>query len=513
MGGDEARRKGGVPVTKDQALILARTRIRLKAQAPAAEPGLPQGNAASAIAEPLANIGSSMIAGPVSGIAGLLTAGGNAIGATNANPADVVESVGSAMTYEPKTKYGEMGTKIATYPFRKLGEGANYAGEKTAEITGSPALGAAVNAGIQVAPSLLLGGFAKSGGKVTPRTITDTEARITQATDAGYKLTPNQVGNKVGGAVANVAGRPQLERALSMENSKVTNALAQKELGLKDNPNLNRAEIAKAKTKEGAVYGEVSKLGLGAFDDAFRSEVGAVVDRSGSKSFPGDTPPKIRRMQEYYSKLEKYDSADVVAKVRQLREDGFKNQRANRSPEENALGYVQIKIANALDNMMERHAAALGKTDLVNRYKAARVNLAKIHSVESAIRGTDVSAKALSAQAARGVPLSGGLKTIANAYESFDRVLQDVGKIRPSGPIGVMDAVIGVGGALHNPALAGLIAARPLTRGLMESGPYQKAFIKPTTAAERLRNKNALREYSAFSAVPLAQQLNYLENP
>lgn len=120
------------------------------------------GDSSDVILDPVRQMGSSALAAPVAGLAGLGTLAGNAMGLTEREPADVVRSVQSALTYQPRTKAGEAASKVAAYPFEKLAQAADYVGGKTADVTGSPGLGAAVNTTIQAAPALLM----RRGGKV-----------------------------------------------------------------------------------------------------------------------------------------------------------------------------------------------------------------------------------------------------------------------------------------------------------------------------------------------------------
>lgn len=115
------------------------------------------------------NIGSGMIAAPIAGLAGLGAAAGRKLGLTSAEPGNVVEDVGSALTYQPRTAGGQSVTNAITYPFAKLAQGGNYVGEKTSELTGSPALGAAANTLIQAAPAVLARGkLGRVGAKASP---------------------------------------------------------------------------------------------------------------------------------------------------------------------------------------------------------------------------------------------------------------------------------------------------------------------------------------------------------
>lgn len=134
--------------------------------------------------EPAAKMGSSMLAGPVSGLAGLGALGLNAMGAKT-DPADVVEKVGGAMTYQPRTDAGRATSALVEYPFQKLQQAADRAGDPIATggdpnrplqmripgrgpvsakeygDTGSPGMATAINAAIQAAPALLLRGRGK----------------------------------------------------------------------------------------------------------------------------------------------------------------------------------------------------------------------------------------------------------------------------------------------------------------------------------------------------------------
>jgi hypothetical protein len=138
------------------------------------------------------NLLSGAVAAPVAGLAGMGAGAVNTITDVLGTPrllppaADVVGSVQSGMTYQPRTKLGQATVGAISYPFQKLAEGADWAGKKTAEATGSPAVGAAVNTGIQAIPALISpetrGAFASAGraltggGKIAASTAADAAA-------------------------------------------------------------------------------------------------------------------------------------------------------------------------------------------------------------------------------------------------------------------------------------------------------------------------------------------------
>jgi hypothetical protein len=119
------------------------------------------------VIEPVMSLGSGLVATPVAGIAGIGASATNALGLTDTQAGDVVEKVSGAMTYEPRTPGGQIGNTVVQYPFQKLAQFGNWAGENTAEGSGSPAVGAAVNTGIQFLPALLLKG--RGGGKTAAK--------------------------------------------------------------------------------------------------------------------------------------------------------------------------------------------------------------------------------------------------------------------------------------------------------------------------------------------------------
>ena len=68
---------------------------------------------------------------------------------------DTIQRTEEAFTRQPRTAVGKAADTAVSFPFTLLAKGANKAGEKTAEVTGSPAAGAAVNTAIQAIPGAL----------------------------------------------------------------------------------------------------------------------------------------------------------------------------------------------------------------------------------------------------------------------------------------------------------------------------------------------------------------------
>jgi hypothetical protein len=102
-------------------------------------------------------VGRNMVAAPVAGLAGAVTAplgfipGMQGVGARN------VERVQNFIAGQPLTDGGEAVSGALAYPFEKLAQAGDWAGQKASDATGSPLIGAGVNTAIQSIPALLGG--------------------------------------------------------------------------------------------------------------------------------------------------------------------------------------------------------------------------------------------------------------------------------------------------------------------------------------------------------------------
>lgn len=114
-----------------------------------------QNNPLTAVGETAANLGSQLISIPAAGLAGIATAAGNKLGLTDKDPVDVVHSVGNALTYQPRGEMGKAATSLVQYPFEKLAEGGQMAGDATLNATGSPLAATAVDTAVNALPMVL----------------------------------------------------------------------------------------------------------------------------------------------------------------------------------------------------------------------------------------------------------------------------------------------------------------------------------------------------------------------
>jgi hypothetical protein len=126
-----------------------------------------------AIGETAANLATGAASGL---IGGLVYLGGLATGDADKAKA-MQEATQSALTYHPRSKYGKAAVKgISTALDYAVEKPSEYLGNKTAELTGSPALGAAVKTGIQAIPLALGPKVLKGAGVESTAAETAAEA-------------------------------------------------------------------------------------------------------------------------------------------------------------------------------------------------------------------------------------------------------------------------------------------------------------------------------------------------
>lgn len=118
-------------------------------------------NLIGAAVEPNLSLLTGAVSGPLSGYAGML---GSVLPGEEGQGSRWTQAIQNALTYKPITQGGKDANSVISYPFEKLAEGADWAGGKVADVTGSPAAGAAVNAGIQAGVPIAASKFLK----VTP---------------------------------------------------------------------------------------------------------------------------------------------------------------------------------------------------------------------------------------------------------------------------------------------------------------------------------------------------------
>jgi hypothetical protein len=488
-------------------------------------PKLPYGEALEA--------GAGLVSGAVApAVAGITGLAGSVLPGPEGQGADWVKETQDALTYEPQSKNAQMALHLLGLPGEYLAKGANAAGEWTAEKTGSPLIGSAVNTGINAIPLLL--GTKMPGAKVStferalpggelPSTpgarakaqaaALTRDADVAAAQDAGYKLPPGRINpdsfwNKT---LETIGGKAAGDRGISEANQPVTQAKARREAGLAVDEPINLDTLSASRDTSAAPYREVAKAVEGApytevpprpgtgpgtgipaevvtpgmeITPEFRAKVGSEADRVRAKI--AEDPEAFKSLEP---SLKLLDSAlrksemnpdFVVDRITQLRSDakkGFESRTA--STVEKAR--TQLDLANNIEALVEQNLKEKGDVGALTRFREARTKIAKTYDVEKATLATgEVSAKAIADSRSRGTKISGELGDIADLGSKYPEAAQ-IPSRAPTTAINPMDLGLAILGHTVNPAgIASKVwtGVRAPVRAILKSDAYQKG-IRP----------------------------------
>lgn len=422
------------------------------------------------------------------------------------------EAVKRALTYEPRTETGKAGQEYVG-ALLKPATDLLEAPRKYLEGHGHPIAAQGYQTALDVAPmkgagkaaSAIEKGASKFGEVAKeniPQSVKTTAEKIAQsgeekaaikaaeeapkaekikqARSIGLKVPPSEGGGAVGKMLEGAGGKIQTEMDFSRANAKVINKTVGKEIGLSEKQPLTEANIERLKQKAYVPYERVRNAGRIEFDDQYRQELNAVRERTeqSHQDFPEDINADIEKEIGKFDRPSA-DAGSILEKVKSLRQRASRNMKSPDA-EKFELGIAQKKIATAMENVIERQVP---DKSLVSDFRAARQQLAKIYNVEDALGPNgNVSAAVLARQMKRGVPLSGGLKTIAETYQEFPKVMRYTDSLGGHAPFSALDYLVGGVEMSANPAkagaIAGALAGRPIARSIIKSEAYQKRGIK-----------------------------------
>ncbi len=369
------------------------------------------------------------------------------------NPSEYWDHVIDKYTTRPESKMGKVGEAINSM---LVGGGAQGALEE----------------GMGMAAQT-----AQQAGRITSRSAEAAHA-------AGYKLPPSYVGGAVSRTVQTMAGGPKVEKAMSAANEAVTDRLAQVELGLHpefESNALSDETFDALKAEAYQPYQDMRALGQIQHDPTFYRELGSAGGRFANRQGYGGGArfPSVDAEKAPYLSSQAVDAGSMVDEVRQLRSLSRQNLK-QYNPEANAVGYTQREIANAIENQLARAAQATGNPTLMDRLRAARVQLSKIAAVEDSIgSGGHVRAEDLRRMLDANTPLTGNLRTIAETAKNFPKAVQHTSKQGESGVFSAVDYLLGGTGIVEgHPGIAALSLARPVSRWALGTGPVQGAMVR-----------------------------------
>jgi hypothetical protein len=449
----------------------------------------------------------SQLAGATGGLGslagGLTYAGALMKGDSPETAENARQQVSSALTYSPRTaegkrQAGEMGQAADYY---MGGAGGRAVGEKVADVTGSPSLGAAANTLVNV-PQFLAGGkVAKDVPTAKPVEVplTDQAATLKRAQDLGLVVPPATTNpTLLNRGIEGVAGKISVGQAASIKNQPRINDLGRQELGLPEDADLTPATLDKYRSSQSPAYQAIAAVPEIKFGPEYNKELNGLT--KASDKITGDLPnyrstgaEKVQALVDSIKPPSGAMSGETAVELsKSLRSEATAyDNSANRSgdPHDRALARAYRGSATAVENAIQSHLESIGQPELAANWDTARRNIAKSYSIESSLDGAgNIDASKLGKQSIKGKPLSGNLEAIADFANAFPKAAK-VGASKESMPgISPLDlfagttAALGIGTTGHGvgPSLAtGLAwpAGRMSARALATSKLGQKLAV------------------------------------
>jgi|GEM_PF-6279892 len=283
----------------------------------------------------------------------------------------------------------------------------------------------------------------------------DSNPKIAQARQAGFKLTGNDVRNAVNAPDSDIPGLTRQNMAddsatdtIQRNNRALATQSMAQDVKLGNTRAIQDDQVQARMKQEGKVYDQVgAAIGEGR---APTTELMSDLDRA---SNPGASPAsraEVQQQVDFYRDHFKdgFSGQDAVSTTRQLRADAYK-QMASEDPDTQALGKTNLNIANAIENEMMRQLPVQYQS-LKDAFPAARQQLAKLHEISEVSEGGQVNAQKVLQIKRAGAPLTGASADVANAADvAPESMAQAVGPDAvevPIGHYGVLRAVKQIGG-------------------------------------------------------------------
>lgn len=412
------------------------------------------------------------LAGEIAGTAGVggaLARGAAAVPGLAAKAPGVIEAVRTAGMTGPNMAARTVGGGITG------GASAALVNPEQAE-TGA-AVGAALPGVLKLAGTA---GNAAGRALRGPEQTADMAAAVKAARDAGYVIPPTQARASLANRLLEgFSGKITTAQNASARNQSTTNSLAAKALGLPADVKITPEALKQVRDIAGQTYDNLGSTGVlspgPAYENALKV-IEAPFIKTGA-AFPNAKPSPVIDLVESL-RSPSFDAAAAVEKVKQLRSAADDAFRAGNTD----VARASRAGAKALEDALETHLQGLGSPQLLDEFREARKLIAKTYSVEKALNPASgsVDAKKLAAQAARGKPLSGEIKTIADFAGRFPKANQTVeamGSLPQTSPLdwgaaGTLSALMG------NPMMMAGVLARPGARALTLSGPVQNRLVQ-----------------------------------
>ncbi len=184
-----------------------------------------------------------------------------------------------------------------------------------------------------------------------------------------------------------------------------------------------------------------------------------------------------------------FSANEAVTLIKRLREAGATHDRSGEDAFRE-LGKFQRGAAGALEDLVDQNLQQARVPGLLDDFRNARKTIAQTYDIEDALLadGNTIDATKLAAKLKAGKKLSGDIKALAEFGGDFP----SVGGVPPrqgTTPFTAIDALAGIAGAVHNPALVAAVLARPAARAALLSKLGQRALLPGDESAPGLITK------------------------
>jgi hypothetical protein len=291
----------------------------------------------------------------------------------------------------------------------------------------------------QVAASALVGSKIPAPGVANPAPAgfataqTPKAATLAASREAGYVVPPTTVNptatNKI---LEGIAGKLTTAQLASAKNQNATNRLIKQALGLSDDAPLTLEAIRAVRNEAGEAYRVIRGAGTMQADEQFTAALNRIeaVSKGAEKSFPGLAKnPVADDIAALRQPAFEADSAvDAIKVLRDNADEAFRQGKST-------AGRAYRDMAKALEEAIERNLAARGDDGAatLEQFRKAREVIAKTYSVEKAFNQStgNVDATKLARELAKGKPLSGEIKQVAQFGHAFPKAARDFNESLP----------------------------------------------------------------------------------
>lgn len=339
---------------------------------------------------------------------------------------------------------------------RNLITGSNYDSASTmydqamSSVFPKPETG--IEKGVNIASQMVLGSKmpAPQAGRMAPPNFnpqTMQQQALARARKEGYAVPPATVNpSRTNRVLESIGGKVALEQDASIQNQALTDALMKRSLGLKEATQMSEDVLPGLRTQAAGPYKALRSVGTMRADSDYGKALDAISAqyRGAAKDFPDLARDDIMKAVEAVRKpsFDADSAMDAIAILRDKASTAY-------SQGDKALGKAYREISGAMEGAIERSLARRGKdsSQLLKEFREARQLIAKTYTAEGALNPQvgSFNAQKLATQLAKGKPLSGEAKKVAEFATAFPKAAK---LVLDSGSVRNTDVILGAGTAI-----------------------------------------------------------------